>query len=76
MIAQLELDGIKDRDKIANHETALIEAHRIGVAVGIIMAVPELPRARAFTMLQQASQDRNLGIRDVAEQVLLTGDIG
>lgn len=76
VIAQLELDGIIDQTKIANLEVALASCRRIGAAMGVVMATRKVTEEQAFTMLRQASQDTHRKLRDVADDVLLTGTIG
>ena len=75
VIAHLEADGVIDRAAIGNLEIALTSARCIGAAVGIIMATEKITEERAFQVLRQASQDRNLKLRDVAEGLLLTGTL-
>ena len=74
-IGQLEADRAADRKKIANLEIALISARRIGAAVGIVMAQLKVSDEQAFAMLREASQNQNRKLRDVAEDVLLTGTV-
>lgn len=65
-IAEAEIEHLK---------IALSSARRIGAAVGIIMARRGLTDDAAFAVLSRASQDRNQKLRDIAEHVLLTGDL-
>lgn len=75
VIVHLEADGAIDRDKIANLDIALASCRRIGAAIGILMATEKLTEDRAFGLLRAASQSRNRKLRDVADDVLLTGTI-
>jgi AmiR/NasT family two-component response regulator len=45
----------------------------IGAAVGIIMAFYGVTESAAFQMLKKTSMDRNVKLRAVAEEVVLTG---
>lgn len=73
----LAVDRVVDRqrsaDKQANLEQA-IDSHRlIGQAVGILVERHRLLPGQAFDRLKQASQNRNLKLRDVAARVIQTG---
>ena len=73
LIAQLEAEGMVDRAKIANLEVALVTARRIGAAVGILMAMHKLTDVDAFARLREVSQQTGRKLKDIAEDVLLTG---
>lgn len=63
----------RSADKQANLETA-IESHRlVGQAVGILVERHKLLPGQAFDLLKQASQNRNLKLREVALRVIETG---
>ena len=73
----LAVDRVVDRqrsaDKQANIEQA-IDSHRvIGQAVGILVERHRLLPGQAFDRLKEASQNRNLKLRDVAARVIQTG---
>ncbi|MGW5050334.1 ATP-binding protein [Actinokineospora sp. NPDC004072] len=54
---------------------AAIASHRfIGQAVGILMERHRLTAAAAFDRLREASQRRNVKLRDLADQVIATGE--
>ena len=73
LIAELEAQAVIDRSQIANLEIALGTARRIGAALGIIMATYRVGEEQAFVTLRIASQHTNRKLREVAEDVLLTG---
>lgn len=73
IIAHLEAEGVLDRDKIANLEAALVTARRIGAAMGVLMNSQKVTNAQAFDLLREASQRSHRKLRDVAEEVLLSG---
>lgn len=75
VIADLRAEGVIERDKIVNLETALIAARRIGAAMGILMASHQVTEEQAFALLRAASQRQNRKLRDVADDVILTGTI-
>ncbi len=63
----------RSADRQANLETA-VESHRlIGQAVGILVERHKLLPGQAFDRLKQASQNRNLKLREVASRVIETG---
>lgn len=63
----------KAEQKQANLEQA-VDSHRlIGQAVGILVERHRITAGEAFGRLRQASQNRNLKLRDVASRVVETG---
>jgi AmiR/NasT family two-component response regulator len=60
-------------EKNANFEVALLTSRRIGAAIGVIMASQEVTYEQGFDRLGEASQHSHRKLRDVAEDVLLTG---
>ena len=75
IIAQLEAEGVIDRRKIANLEVALITCRRIGAAMGILMARNQWTDEQAFAALRTLSQNTHRKMRDIAEDVVLTGGL-
>lgn len=63
------------QDRISNLENALVSSRIIGIAIGIVMERHKLESADAFHLLVQASQRANLKVRDLAEQLVYTGEI-
>ena len=59
----------------ANLQTALQSSRRIGMAVGILMALQKVDEHDAFGLLRSASQHRNTKLRDLAEEVVQTGTL-
>ncbi len=67
----LAIDELADRQ--ANLERA-IDSHRaIGQAVGILVERHRITPGAAFQQLRQASQDRNIRLRELAQRVIETG---
>jgi DNA-binding response OmpR family regulator len=62
-------------DKAANLERALASNRQIGTAMGILMARLKLTDEQAFDLLRKTSQNRHRKLRDIAEEVILTGEI-
>ena len=75
LIAELEAQAVLDQAEIANLQIALNSARRIGAALGIIMATYKVTEEKAFATLRIASQHTHRKLRDVAEDVLLTGAV-
>jgi AmiR/NasT family two-component response regulator len=61
--------------QVENLETALVNARKIGAAVGIVMTTGMLTYEQAFHLLSLAGQRGQEKLRDVAERVVLTGSI-
>lgn len=61
--------------KVANLEQALTTSRRIGAAVGITMARLRVTEDEAFTVLRRASQEANRKLRELADEVVLTGQV-
>jgi len=75
LIAALQAEGVLDRERIANLEVALVTARRIGVAMGILMERQRLTDEQAFDELRRVSQARARKLRDVAEELLYSGQL-
>jgi AmiR/NasT family two-component response regulator len=56
-------------------ERALVSSRQIGMAMGILMERHRLTQEQAFERLRDLSQRSNVKLRDVAEQIIYTGDI-
>jgi signal transduction histidine kinase/DNA-binding response OmpR family regulator/PAS domain-containing protein len=62
-------------DKVANLEQALASNRQIGAAMGILMARLKLTDEQAFDLLRKTSQNRHRKLRDIAEEVTMTGEL-
>ncbi|MEO9200136.1 MAG: ANTAR domain-containing protein [Antricoccus sp.] len=60
-------------EQIEHLEAALVNARRIGAAIGIIMTRMNLTEDQGFEVLREASQRRNRKLRQLADDVLYTG---
>jgi signal transduction histidine kinase/DNA-binding response OmpR family regulator len=65
----------KAEDKAANLERALTSNRQIGAAMGILMARLRLTDQQAFDLLRSESQHRHRKLRDIAEEVMMTGEV-
>ena len=61
--------------KVAELQAALRSSREIGMAMGIVMERHRLSADRTFLVLQQISSRRNVKLRDVAEQIVATGEV-
>jgi AmiR/NasT family two-component response regulator len=63
------------RRKVSNLSLALETNREIGVAIGILMARRLLTADQAFERLREASQRRHRKLREIAEDVVRTGEL-
>jgi GAF domain-containing protein len=71
--AVIALDAAINADKAEHLRMALESNRRIGMAIGILMALHRVSDTQAFDMLRIASQHTHVKLREVAEEVILTG---
>ena len=76
LIAELRAEGLLSREHAENLEVALRSSRTIGAAIGIVMSHRNLSEHDAFEVLRQASMNNNRKLRDLANEVVLTGDVG
>jgi hypothetical protein len=73
----IAVDRLVSQDLSAKREVQLrqaVEGHRvIGQATGIMMERHRLTAAVAFELLRDASQNRNIKLREIAQRVIETG---
>ena len=62
------------RADVAELQRALATSRQIGMAMGILMERHRLTPEQAFDRLRDLSQRRNVKLRDLADQVVYTGD--
>ena len=73
-VAVANADAYHQARELAHHlEEALKSRDVIGQAKGIIMERERVTADQAFEMLRKVSQARNTKLRELAEQVVLTG---
>lgn len=73
--AAISLDSVTASQRAENLTRALESSRRIAAAVGIVMTTYRLPETQAFDMLRAASQGLNRKLRDIADEVWLTGRV-
>lgn len=74
-VTEHELERRSADATAANLQLALTSNRRIGVAIGILMAHHRITDTAAFEMLREASQRAHRKLRDIAEDVVLTGTL-
>lgn len=62
-----------DHEQIGNLQQALQTSRRIGAAVGILMCRHTITEDEAFQRVRSFSQNTNRKIRDIADDIVLTG---
>jgi hypothetical protein len=75
MILELQGEGSLQEQQVVQLQQALTSSRRIGAAIGIVMARLVVDEQAAFELLRRASNDRNLKLRDLADELVATGDI-
>lgn len=61
--------------ELGHLRTALATNRRIGMAIGILMALRKIGEEEAFDLLCRASSHRNVKLRLVAEDLIRTGTL-
>ena len=73
--ATMALMYASERNKTANLEIALTSNREIGKAIGILVATHRITEQHAFDALRAESQHAHRKLRDVANDVVLTGEL-
>jgi GAF domain-containing protein len=73
--AAIALDAAREKEHGQDLEQALLTSRRIGVAMGVLMGRGNLTEDQAFAQLSEASQHLNVKVRDLAQQVIDTGQL-
>lgn len=73
--AAISLEAATAEEKGGNLEAALASNRRIGMSIGILMTAYRCTEDQAFAMLRAVSQHHHNKLRDVAEEVILTGTL-
>ncbi|WP_097186113.1 ANTAR domain-containing protein [Blastococcus haudaquaticus] len=72
-MAQAQLDLAAARAQVEELGRALQSSRQIGMAMGILMERHRLAPDRAFQVLKQMSQRRNVKLREVADAIVEPG---
>lgn len=73
--AALGLEVVNRVCKTRNLEGALESNRRIGVAIGVLMSRHRITEETAFALLRKDSQSQHRKLREVADEVILMGDL-
>jgi hypothetical protein len=76
IIEDLLAQGVLDQSRIEHLERGILSGRRIGTAIGILMALRHLTDEQAFDVLRTESQNSQRKLREVAEDVIRTGEVG
>lgn len=76
MIAELQSEGLLSTKLATELKTALHSSRVVGAAIGIVMAGHKVDEVGAFELLCKASQNANIKLRILAEELVRTGDVG
>jgi AmiR/NasT family two-component response regulator len=74
-LADLRARVLTAETTAANLELALATNRRIGIAIGILMCRLRLTEDGALAVLSKHSQDHNVKLRNLAEEVIYTGNL-
>ena len=75
-LARMEKDLLAADEQMGHLRIALETNRRIGIAIGVLMALRRVDEETAFELLKTASSRRNVKLRVVAEEVIRTGTVG
>jgi len=73
--AALVFARTRERERIAGLEQALVSNRSIGMAIGILMAIRRIGQDEAFDLLRRVSQRTNRKLREIADEVVHTGQL-
>ena len=74
-IAVLRAEGVLGEEPEADVEIAVKRFRRVGAALGILMVACDVSEAGAVAMLRTASQRTNRSLRELADEIVATGDV-
>jgi GAF domain-containing protein len=73
--ASIALARVAAEEEAANLQAALVSNRRTGMAVGVLMSEHRITEQRAFELLRLASRNGHRKVRELADEVLLTGTL-
>ena len=73
--AALALARAREREQITGLEQAVASNRSIGMAIGILMAIRRIGQDEAFDLLRRVSQRTNRKVREIADEVVHTGQL-
>jgi GAF domain-containing protein len=73
--AALAFARAREREQISGLEQAVASNRAIGMAIGILMAIQRVGQDEAFDLLRTVSQRTNRKLREIADEVVHTGQL-
>jgi hypothetical protein len=73
--AALAFARAREREQISGLEQALASNRSIGMAMGILMAIHRVGQDEAFDLMRSVSQRTNRKVREIADEVVHTGQL-
>lgn len=74
-LAALAFARAREREQISGLEQAVASNRSIGMAIGILMAIGRIGQDEAFDLLRRVSQRTNRKLREIADEVVHTGQL-
>jgi ANTAR domain len=73
VVAELQQRVLEAESRADNLQRAMLSNRRIGMAVGILLTRCRVTEDQAFELLRRRSMHCNQKLREIAEEVILTG---
>lgn len=73
-LAQSQADLTAATELAGHLQEALATSRQIGMAIGVLMERHKLTPGQAFDQLREASSRGNVKLRDIADEILYTGE--
>jgi GAF domain-containing protein len=73
--AALAFARAREREQVSGLEQAVASNRAIGTAIGILMATHRIDQDEAFELLRTVSQRTNRKLREIADEVIRTGQL-
>jgi len=73
--AAIALSAVRDHERAKQLEDALQANRQIGMAIGVLMGRGGMTQDEAFALLRRASQHLHRKLREVAAEVVDTGQL-
>jgi transcriptional regulator with GAF, ATPase, and Fis domain len=73
--AAIAMSSAREHERVDDLETALQSSREIGMALGVLMGRGNMTQDQAFTLLRRASQQLHRKLREIAAEVVDTGQL-
>jgi chromosome segregation ATPase len=74
ILSELLMEGLINHEQADHLQDALRTSRRIGAAIGLVMAADKVSEQEAFAILSRRSQDTNVKVRVLADEIVTSGD--